>query len=295
LRQDLDEFLGGEALFNLRSDFVTAVAKLKFIPVVERDMEAKRKDMKHVLASLTRHSAARVSLAVRGNQLWAALSQPGADAATYVRLLDVARNPRLAAAELGLLGHPMLHQLHADAARRGRLPLQTEWLKALVKIVYRCDLISQHRDLGELASQSQRDHAREKAAAAEAMGAAAAARRRSQPLPINTLLGSCLADHLQQLCKEGMRQVVFSVASSGCGAAMLSIQPLSELLRCPDDSSRLPLPLVAELLEADGDDGQAGSGQDPHVFFTLMFCKSLGRVKTVPVAPRRPTAGERAR
>ena len=63
-RKDLDEFASGESLVNLSPVFLSAVAKLKFIPVVERDMEAKHKDIKHVLASLTRHSAARVSLAV---------------------------------------------------------------------------------------------------------------------------------------------------------------------------------------------------------------------------------------
>jgi hypothetical protein len=131
LRDDLDKFVGGEALVNLSPRLLSAVAKLKFIPVVERDMEAKHKDVKHVLASLTRHSAARVSLAIRGNQLWTALSLPDADVAAveYLGLLDVARQPRQAAAELGLLSHPMLHEMQADAAQNGRPASQTQWLK----------------------------------------------------------------------------------------------------------------------------------------------------------------------
>jgi len=72
-RADVQAMVAGAPLSSMSGPFRTAVARLAFIPVVERCMEAKHKDVKHALASLTRHTAVRVSIAIRSRQLRAVL------------------------------------------------------------------------------------------------------------------------------------------------------------------------------------------------------------------------------
>jgi hypothetical protein len=67
-RRHVEDLASGVALQDLPLLFQDHVARLAFIPIVERDMEAKHKDVKHALAGLSHHGPARVSLSIRGEQ-----------------------------------------------------------------------------------------------------------------------------------------------------------------------------------------------------------------------------------
>ena len=61
----VEKLAHGCHLNGLPPEFVQVVSSFKFIPIAERIVEAKHKDVKRALQRLTRHSAARVSMAVR--------------------------------------------------------------------------------------------------------------------------------------------------------------------------------------------------------------------------------------
>ena len=73
---------------DLPVEFRQAVGKLRFVPVAERVIEAKHKDIKRELAHLTRHSASRVSTAARKLQVLEALRAPASRDALAGHLND---------------------------------------------------------------------------------------------------------------------------------------------------------------------------------------------------------------
>ena len=142
-RKELEAFAGGCApgqepadLETLSTDFQVEVARLRFIPVVEREIEAKHKDLKHALAALTRHGPARASMALRSNQLWAELAAakpPERDA--LLQFLDLTRVPQRASAALGFSAHPLLSIREPNS--------RSDEVRALEQAVYRCDIAAQ--------------------------------------------------------------------------------------------------------------------------------------------------------
>ena len=132
----MDRLASGQRLQATSLELKEVIASLKFIPVAERVIEAKHKDVKRALQRLTNHRAPRVSLAVRQSEL-TKLTNDTSTAKALEHALQQAREITSLPAKLGFASHPDL--LTCRGAHETR--------KALTKVVYRCDLPAQYFDL----------------------------------------------------------------------------------------------------------------------------------------------------
>ena len=238
LRKELEAFAGGDApgqqpaeLATLSQDFRVEVARLRFIPVVEREIEAKHKDLKHSLVALTRHGPARASMGLRSSQLWEELAaaQPK-ERDDFLQLLDETRVPSRAAALLGFATHPLLTlTLREDRSRSGEM-------KALEHATYRCDIAAQFLGHDEASALNTKAHKSEKQEA-EAAARSNTIRRHKHNLA-DSWLGVTLPEYMRLLSSTEDEHYVFSLpCRPPFGDAVLpSIRSLADVLCGPAES-----------------------------------------------------------
>ena len=229
LREELEAFAGDCAqghepaeLETLSQDFQVEVARLRFIPVVEREIEAKHKDLKHALVALTRHGPARASMGLRSRQLWAELAaaQPPEQEA-FLQLLDVTRVPSGASAALGFAAHPLLTQ----RVTRSR----SDELKALERATYRCDIAAQFLGYDQAYALNAKARKSEKK---EAEAVANNNIHRHKQNLVDSWLGAALPEYMRLLSSTLDERCVFSlpVCPPGKDAVLPRIRSLADVL-----------------------------------------------------------------
>lgn len=143
MREDLQRFANGGCMTD---QLMFAVASLRFIPVVERCVEALHRDVK-VAAKHIRLGPTKVSLSFRMREILDLSSFEEGFPARLQTCFDLTRQPKKAAAALGLLSHPIFLPLLRDGCTDVCV-----WLAALVRAVHRCDLETQFSDMHEARS-----------------------------------------------------------------------------------------------------------------------------------------------
>ena len=176
----------GVPLSNLPSSFQVLVNSFKFIPIAEREIEAKHKDVKRALGRLTRHSAPRVSLAIR-EKLFLEWTRDDTKIALMGQAVEAARQVQQLPAMLGLAGHPDL--LRCCSVRETR--------KALTKVMYRCDLPSQYYDLTKASRLDEAIKAKEKQVAQDSTQL-----HRKAALTWDAVVAKALTCYLQAGCSR---------------------------------------------------------------------------------------------
>ena len=138
IRADIERFANGSPFLELGHETQLLINAFRFIPVAERVVEGKHKDIKRALSRLTFHSAPRVSMAVRQNEVLSISKDE-----TKMKLLHEAiaevRSTKSLSALFGMAAHP---DLQAGAHRGSR-----RFSKDFVRVIYRNDLWSQYLDL----------------------------------------------------------------------------------------------------------------------------------------------------
>ena len=206
-RAELEAFAGGpspgqidQGLSALSDELREEVARLRFIPVVEREIEAKHAAVKHTLAALTRHGPARVSMGLRSHQLWKELSMSSPSGReVFYSLLDRTRVPSRAAAALGLDSHPLV-------TLNGKQVGRSQQLKILEQATYRCDLAAQFVNHEKVARLNVTEHEAERREAAKVQQK----KGRSSCL-VDAWIASALPAHLHQLSLLEDVRVVLSL------------------------------------------------------------------------------------
>jgi len=143
MREDLQRFANGGCMTD---QLMFAVDSLRFIPVVERCVEALHRDVK-VAAKHIRLGPTKVSLSFRMREILDLSSFEEGFPARLQTCFDLTRQPKKAAAALGLLSHPIFLPLLRDGCTDVCV-----WLAALVRAVHRCDLETQFSDMHEARS-----------------------------------------------------------------------------------------------------------------------------------------------
>ena len=188
LRQDLDAFADGA---EMSMDLRRYICRLKFIPIVERTIEAP-----HALVNLKvgkkSVSPPYISLATRLSLLDTEFKEDaemGALVAAYSQVRDI----KTMASLLHLEMHPDLQHILGHDCNKS--------LQVLSQIVYRCDLVSR------FASQRQARRAHDKAMAVEGKAAAKVLARLRGPRQrfdsANTMLQHLVLDHLRIVGEVG--------------------------------------------------------------------------------------------
>lgn len=135
LRADLDRFVDGIALADLSDQFRAAVAKLFFIPVAERSIEAKHSLAKMALyCSRLKGSTVNVSLSNRLPILRNVFQDDPDMFADFIKAFEYCRNHAACPITFGLEGHPAVRACVGQHHTR-----VTHVLRA---VIYRSDLWS---------------------------------------------------------------------------------------------------------------------------------------------------------
>ena len=97
----------GVPIAQLPKDFASLVASLQFIPIAERTIEAEHKNVKKTLAKLTRSKGARVSMAIRADEITSVCHDPASRAA-FCSCLEITQHTKNIVSNLGIGAHPAL-------------------------------------------------------------------------------------------------------------------------------------------------------------------------------------------
>lgn len=134
LRQAVEAFAAGQEMGN---ELALAVARLKFVPCVERVVEGLHRDVK-IAAKHVQLGPTRVSLTVRLKEIKVLHEQSAENASELTRHFNDVRHLKQAAAMLGVLHHPsILELLFNQVTDTG-----TWWIR-LQHVVHRCNLQEQ--------------------------------------------------------------------------------------------------------------------------------------------------------
>ena len=134
LRAAMEDFARG---MNMSVDLETAVAPLKFVPVVERVIEGMHRDVK-IASKHVQLGPTRVSLAVRLPEIMRLIEADACVRDELIRLMDLTRHARKCAGALNLSSHPIFIEL----VQKKDFTAST-WLRAVAMIVHRCELDEQ--------------------------------------------------------------------------------------------------------------------------------------------------------
>ncbi len=138
IRNDIERFANGTSFLELGHEAQLLINAFRFIPIAERVVEGKHKDIKRALSRLTIHSAPRVSMAVRQNEV-VSMTKDETKMKLLQEVLAEVRSEVDLIALFGLSAHPDLQA----GAHRGR----RRFSKDFVRVIYRNDLWSQYLDL----------------------------------------------------------------------------------------------------------------------------------------------------
>ncbi len=285
---ELKEFAHGKLPFSgLGLNLRRKIAALAFIPCVERAIEAKHRRVSAHLAKLTRHSASRVSLAIRGPQLWHSLDENLAIHSRFVQLFQVARDPIAVALALGFGSHPDIASLLSQRPR----PRRAVIMRATRALVYRCDSASQFQNLTTQGSANEKEHKLEDALHAKNIRVHGKKSCARQP-PLLGLIGRSVFDHLRHVVETFEQPVIFSINIDA--APHLQVLSLSEAMTAPHPQNALQdgnnLVAIGSQEAAANDNALSQLIPDSAVasslfFFSVLPAWNLGRMKTVKAAP----------
>jgi len=124
----------GVPIADLPKDFASLVASLQFIPIAERVIEAEHKNVNKTLAKLTRSKGARVSVAIRADEITSVCHDP-APRGAFCHCLEITQSAKKLISNLGIGAHPSI-----DGCSTGSLFANAE------TVIYRCDLPAQYFD-----------------------------------------------------------------------------------------------------------------------------------------------------
>jgi len=139
-RSQVAAFAGGQPFHELPVEFQVAVGSFLFVPIVERVIEARHKDVKHGLSGKPRFSEVTVSLPLRLPMLETRFQSQGGDVVfkEFCCAVDLLRNPKAIAAQFGMEHHPLLTSMKNMRS--------VGVLKLIRQITYRSDLETQFQD-----------------------------------------------------------------------------------------------------------------------------------------------------
>jgi hypothetical protein len=137
IRSHIESFANGTTFQELGSEAQLLIDALRFIPVAERVVEGKHKDIKRALSRLTTHSAPRVSMAVRQSEVVAMTKDETKMKRLHEAIAEVRSGDLFSV--FGMAAHPDLQA----GARRGR----RRFSKDFARVIYRTDLWSQYLDM----------------------------------------------------------------------------------------------------------------------------------------------------
>jgi hypothetical protein len=284
---DVAKMASGAPLVALSTAFQEQVACLKFIPIAERVIEAKHKDVKQRLAGIPRHSPALVSTAVRLLETRLKLQQDDLFLDRLATNLFAVRSPGKAALLFNFAGHPAMQALQVHG--RGR-PHAKVIYKTLGQVVYRSDLESQYVDLTgaskhhNTAWHSELDQVKK----LQHRGCDAL------PLGLDAVRASVLGDHFQTLSTS--EHVVFALPATLHN--LPSFRPLGEFLASSCGGARpggispgTCLPIIPEHSSCSANqrpelpEGQGpgrGHATESKLFFRVVMSKRLGDLRQAP-------------
>ncbi len=272
----------GTRLDELPHHFQAAVAAFSFIPIVERVIEGRHKDVKFALGIAKAAGPAEISATLRHPALLQQLQfLPGFREELLLELRGIrfGQHGWPIVEALGWESHPALAALRRTSQRPGAWPAASA-TKALRRILYRCDVDAQFHSHAAAAQANRAAAASEKAEAAE-VTQTHATRGRPGPLhspgsPESILLRGA-ADHMLQLARRS-EQVVFSLASSAGGVAMMQLRDVL-LGHGGGGAPREATEELAQDLSVDS----WGCDPDHRCFFQVLRC-SVHRLKRTPTA-----------
>lgn len=186
LRSDLEAFIGGSSM---SVPLELAASSLKFVPVVERVVEGLHRNVK-IASKHVRIGPTKVSLAVRLQEVMEGLETRPAFLRDLEAKFDVTRQPKQAAAALGILSHPIFAPLLQNGCTDPSV-----WLSALVKVVHRCDLETQFGDR----STARTEHKKKRKTQTEEFQALHDARSLPTPRTYDAIFKRAIIDHLHSM------------------------------------------------------------------------------------------------
>ncbi len=290
--KDVRALAEGDSREARSATFRQAVAAFAFIPIAERVIEGRHKDVKFALGLTKRAGPAEVSVALRHDALMQSLSgTPGFRSAFLLHLRTVRqRSGHAMVRALQLLDHPKLARCVPAQDRghghchRGATPGVPCVKPLLREIVYRCDFDAQYLNVkADSAMLGHRAAAAKNRMECERFWHHVSAASKPR-LSEETVLAAAMADHLHHLSERGGGSL-FSTAPTEAGS--LPLAPLRALLQGPSGAVA-PRQLVAIV---DPDDphvlpSPAALGDDPlnRTFFQVIHCRAH-RLKRAPTAP----------
>ncbi len=262
--------------------FLLLVARLKFISIVERIIEAKHKDVKRALSNLTRHSAPRVSMAIRSNQFVLVAQRPDADLEALCDALVEAQSS-CGLAALGLNMHPDILAAQTVQTDGRTKEARTSIARIARAIIYRCDVEAQFLDYS-LATRADEEVKRKEQKSAD---------KHAQVQPKKTatwddLIGNSTLAYLRQQSSEPTAAPpVFSIHVG----KSLRWEPLEASLAAGPLAAAVIASNGLQELEIDVEATATGQGHSCQpcpdlIFFTPLEGKSSNpsRMRTVPTA-----------
>ena len=165
----------------------SAVAKLKFVPVVERVIEGMHKDVK-IAAKHVALGPSRVSMAVRLPEILRRMQQQGFKA-RLLELMDISRHARKAVGALNL-------SLHAECVKlvQAKDFQSSSWLQALVHIMHRCTLQEQFETFDASSHVRQKEKNKKRVDALHLQD-------RQVPRTYDAIMRRCVVEHLR-MCAD---------------------------------------------------------------------------------------------
>ena len=260
LREDLEAFVNGADMSN---DLETAASALKFVPVVERVVEALHRDVK-VATKHVRIGPTKVSLSVRLREIMGLMDGSEDFLARLEEHFDTTRRPKQAAAALGLLSHPGFKPL-----LEGGCVDVGQWLQQLVKVVHRCDLETQFADL----KAARKQHTRKRKALDEQMVALHDAQALPIPRNYQDIFRRAIVDHFRGMADSSL---FFALPARDEESASYQLLPL---LSNAEKRARVE---VARDQAADLDIVVGGEPGHGRVFFRLLH-GAPSRLKSMPL------------
>ena len=282
-RRDMEKLASGSPLLSLSPVFQEAVAAMRFIPVVERVVEATHKDVKRRLAAATRHSPSMASSAIRHAETEARVRSDPTFLPRLGNCLRIVRCPWRAALQFGIFRHPAVQGLRANAYGR---PLAKKLWQFLGSIIYRCDIDAQFADFSSAAGTHAAAERASKAEAAEAEKAAAAAvkprARRRPKFGWDTVLAHAFGEHLRIISTQAPSRML-SIAVSNCTDAPIFME-LGEALKQTRANLADAFRSATCQLQRDGPELEEQDAGEDLLFFRVVDCKGLGALRQVPSA-----------
>ena len=163
------------------------MARLKFVPVVERVIEGMRRDVK-IATHHVQLGPSRVSVMVRMPEIIRRIEADPAVKSQLLHFMDVARYARKCAGALGITSHPLFVALVRQKDFK-----TASWLQAVVTVVHRCELDDQFA--GHALQRQQHD--RQTHRNTQRAIAMHSANAREVPRTFEAIMRRCVVDHFR--------------------------------------------------------------------------------------------------